>query len=143
MSINGRGVIRDIIRINPLLYGLQKKIDKEQDSVIEDMTSPAEKIVKKLIVLDNRRIDLCNLKVLYAFIERGLGDKFELLRSCAFSGVDCDLYKLAVRQIELAGYTLARAKEEFAYLFKLLKNKGKRKKHISGVCGSLQFSVQG
>ena len=142
MSIKGRGIIRDIIRINPLLYGLQEKIDREQDCVIEDMTSPAEKVVQKLIELDNRRIDLCNLKVLYAFIERGLGDKFELLRSCAFSGVDCDLYKLAVSQIELAGYTLERAENEFKYLFKLLNNKPRRKKLLRGAVINTQFSMQ-
>lgn len=128
----GRRIIRDIILINPLLYGLQDKIEKEQDGVIEDMTSPADKVVKKLIELDNRRIDLCNLKVLYGFIERGLGDKFGLLRSCAFSGVYCDLYKAAQKQIELAGYTVERADKEFSYLFKQLKNKGRRKKLLGG-----------
>lgn len=133
MSNIERRIIRDIILINPLLYGLQDKIEKEQDGVIADMTSPADKVVKKLIELDNRRIDLCNLNVLYGFIERGLGDRFELLRSCAFAGVNSDLYKLAAKQIELAGYTVERADKEFSYLFKLLKNKGKRKKVLGGV----------
>lgn len=133
MSNVGRRVVRAIILINPLLYGLQDKIEKEQEGVIADMTSSADKVVKKLIELDNRRIDLCNLKVLYGFIERGLGEKFELLRSCAFSGINCNLYAAAEKQIELAGYTAERADKEFGYLFKLLKNKCKRKKHISGV----------
>ncbi|MDE5593026.1 MAG: hypothetical protein K2I75_03735, partial [Clostridiales bacterium] len=65
MSNVGRRVVRAIILINPLLYGLQDKIEKEQEGVIADTASPADKVVKKLIELDNRRIDLCNLKVLY------------------------------------------------------------------------------
>ena len=132
MSNIGRRIIRAIILINPLLYGLQDKIEKEQETVIADMTSPADKVVKKLIELDNRRIDLCNLKVLYGFIERGLGEKFELLRSCAFSGINCNLYSDAERQIELAGYTAERADKEFSYLFKLLKHKGRIKKVFGG-----------
>ncbi|MCH5155009.1 MAG: hypothetical protein J1F69_00235 [Clostridiales bacterium] len=132
MSNIGRRIIRAIILINPLLFGLQDKIEKEQEAVIADMTSPADKIVKKLIELDNRRIDLCNLKVLYGFIERGLGEKFELLRSCAFSGINCNLYTAAERQIELAGYTAERAEKEFSYLFKLLKHKGRIKKVMGG-----------
>ncbi|MDE6029250.1 MAG: hypothetical protein K2F90_02885 [Clostridiales bacterium] len=114
---------------------MQDKIEKEQDSVIADSMSPADKVVKKLIELDNRRIDLCNLKVLYGFIERGLGDKFELLRSCAFAGINSDLYQTAEAQIALAGYTAERADREFDYLFKLLKNNGERKKRISGIVG--------
>ena len=141
MQTNAHKIIRSIILIYPLLYGLQDKIEKEQDGVIADMTSPADKVIKKLIALDNRRIDLCNLKVLYGFIERGLGDKFELLRSCAFSGVSSELYKIAARQIELAGYTVERADKEFSYLFKLLKNKGKRKKAISGVVSAACFAA--
>lgn len=133
MSNVGRRVVRAIILINPLLYGLQDKIEKEQEDVIADMTSPADKVVKKLIELDNRRIDLCNLKVLYGFIERGLGEKFELMRACAFSGINCDLYTVAEKQIALAGYTAERADKEFSYLFKLLKNKGRIKKVIGGV----------
>lgn len=141
MQTNRQKIIRAIILINPLLFGLQDKIEKEQDGVIADMTSPADKIVKKLIELDNRRIDLCNLNVLYGFIERGLGDKFELLRSCAFSGVNCDLYKIAEKQIELAGYSVERADKEFSYLFKLLKNKGKRKKALTGVVSAACFGL--
>ena len=132
MSNIGRRIIRAIILINPLLYGLQDKIEKEQEDIIADMASPADKVVKKLIELDNRRIDLCNLKVLYGFIERGLGNKFELLRSCAFSGINCNLYSVAERQIENAGYTAERCDEEFGYLFKLLKNKGRIKKVLGG-----------
>lgn len=132
MSNIGRKIIRAIILINPLLYGLQQQIESEQDAVIADTAMPAEKAVKKLIELDNRRIDLCNLKVLYGFIERGLGDKFELLRACAFSGIGCNLYGTALRQIELAGYTAERADKEFAYLFKLLKTKSRVKKVMGG-----------
>nr|MDE5561989.1 hypothetical protein [Clostridiales bacterium] len=144
MSNVGRRVVRAIILINPLLYGLQDKIEKEQESVIADMISPADKVVKKLIELDNRRIDLCNLKVLYAFIERGLGEKFELLRSCAFSGINSDLYKIAETQIALAGYTVERADKEFSYLFKLLKNRSKRKKaiqHCAPIIPNSEFRI--
>ncbi|MDE7164518.1 MAG: hypothetical protein K2O04_03750 [Clostridiales bacterium] len=141
MQKHSHKIIRSIILIYPLLYGLQDKIEKEQDGVIADMTSPADKVIKKLIELDNRRIDLCNLKVLYGFIERGLGDRFELLRSCAFSGVNSELYKIAVKQIELAGYNVERADKEFSYLFKLLKNTGKRKRALSGVVSAACFAT--
>ena len=85
------------------------------------MTSPADKVIKKLYALDDRRIDLCNLKVLYGFIEDGLGEKFDLLRSCAACGAACDYYELAARQLARAGYTLQKAEKEFSYLFKLIK----------------------
>lgn len=128
MTINKRKTVRDIIRINPMLGGLQSSIEKEQESVVADTVSPAAKVVQRLIELDNRRIDLCNLNVLYGFIERGLGDKFELLRACALADVNSDLYDTAERQVELAGYTLSRAEREFSYLFKRLKTKRGRRK---------------
>lgn len=118
-----RKTIENIILIEPMIYGLQDKIDREQESVVSDMTAPASKTVEKLIALDNRRIDLCNLKVLYGFIERGLRDRFELLRACAASGTDCSLFDVAAEQMRLAGYTVARAAREFEYLFKLVKRK--------------------
>ncbi|MDE6401836.1 MAG: hypothetical protein K2L54_04395 [Clostridiales bacterium] len=118
-----RKVIENIILINPLIYGLAENIEREQERVIADMTSPADKVVKKLYDLDNRRIDLCNLKVLYGFIEDGLGEKFELLRSCVFGGATCGLYSLAARQLERAGYTVERAEKEFEYLFKTIKRR--------------------
>ena len=133
-------LIDKIILINPMLYVLQEKIDREQDEVIADMTSPAEKVVKRLIDLDNRRIDLCNLKVLYGFIERGLGDKFELLRACAASGSDSKLYDIALKQIELAGYTAERAAREFDYLFKLLKRRKKSKRVVTVAARELAAS---
>lgn len=116
-----RKVIECIIRIEPLIYGLADKIEKEQEVLISDMSSPTVVVVEKLIELDNRRIDLCNLKVLYGFIERGLGEKFEVLRSCVFAGVNSGLYKTAAKQLECAGYTVERCNVEFDYLFKLLK----------------------
>lgn len=116
-----RKIIENIILINPLIYGLQDSIEKEQKRVIADMTSPADKVIKKLYALDDRRIDLCNLKVLYGFIEDGLGEKFDLLRSCAACGAACDYYELAARQLARAGYTLQKAEKEFSYLFKLIK----------------------
>lgn len=136
-----RRLIEKILLINPMLYVLQEQIEKEQDEVIADMTSPAEKAVKRLIELDNRRIDLCNLKVLYGFIERGLGERFELLRACALSGGDCKLYDLAIKQIELAGYTAERAEREFDYLFKLLKRRKRTKTVVSAVTSALAAST--
>lgn len=127
-----RKIIECIIRINPLIFGLQDKIEKEQDVLIADMTSPAEWVVQRLIELDNRRIDLCNLVVLYGFIERGLGERFGILRSCAFSGEPCDLYGLAASQLAVAGYDAARCDREFSYLFKALKPI-RRKKCVVGV----------
>ena len=62
-----------LISINPILYGLQDAIEKEQERVIADTVSPAHKVVERLVALDNRRIDLCNLKVLYEFIRRETG----------------------------------------------------------------------
>ena len=140
MKLKDKKAIRNIILINPMICGLQDIIEREQESVIADMETPAAKIVGKLIALDNRRIDLCNLKVLYGFIERGLGEKFELLRACVFGGFDCGLFELAAKQLELAGYTATRVGEEFEYLFKTLKG-GKRAKKISGaaadgICGN-------
>ncbi|MCH5164810.1 MAG: hypothetical protein J1G01_00210 [Clostridiales bacterium] len=128
MQHSAKRTIENIILINQFIYGLQDRIEREQEAVIADTVSPAKKIVEKLIELDNKRIDLCNLKVLYGFIERGLGDKFEILRSCAFGGTNCGLYDLAVRQIELADYSVKRANDEFSYLFKLIKRKPKIKK---------------
>lgn len=126
MTDRKRKAIEFIILIEPLLYGLQDVIEDEQDEVIADTTSPAERVVEKLIALDNRRIDLCNLKVLYGFIEHGLGERFELLRSCVNADVGCELYDTAVRQIELAGYTVERVEREFEYLMKLVKRKKRR-----------------
>lgn len=134
-----RKVIEYIIRINPLLCGLQRKIEREQESVIADTVSPAHKAVEKLIELDNRRIDLCNLNVLHAFIERGLGAEFGVLRSCAFAGASSPLYAVAARQIELAGYDIARCDREFSYLFKLLKRNTVKKK--AAIIGSDQLSI--
>ena len=125
--------INGIILINPTIYCLQDKIDKEQEIVINDLVSPAEKIVKRLIELDNRRIDLCNLKVLYGFIERGLGERFALLRSAVFAGEDCNLYGEAALQLEAAGYTAERVLNEFDYLFKLNKRRRKKPHAISFV----------
>lgn len=120
-----RKTIENIILINPMLGALQKAIEREQDGVIADLDAPAEKTVKRLIELDNRRIDLCNLQVLYGFMERGLGERFELLRACASAGLQSALYAVAVRQLAYADYDTERVNREFDYLFKVLP---KRKK---------------
>ena len=80
-----RKIIERILRMYPLIYGLADEIEQEQDALISDMALPATVVVEKLIELDNRRIDLCNLKVLRGFIERGLGERYELLNACAFA----------------------------------------------------------
>ncbi len=116
-----KSIVEKIILLYPMLYGLQDAIEREQDTLIADMISPAEKVVKNLIALDNRRIDICNLKVLYGFMERGLGEKFGLLVACVMSGADTRLTDEAFSHLEIAGYTVERANEEFSYLFKLVK----------------------
>lgn len=120
MKRTARITINNIIAIDPYIYELQDRIDKEQERLIRDLTSPAIKVVEKLVALDNRRIDLCNLKVLYAFVKRELGNDFPVLENVAMSGGDSVLYDRAERAIEAAGYTLERVSEEFSYLFKKL-----------------------
>lgn len=120
-----RRAIAGIIEIQPYIYGIESKIEKEQEKVIADMTSPAEKVVKKLIELDNRRIDLCNLKVLYAFMEKGLGADFALFKTVVLSNADSKLYDRAEEEIKRVGYDAGRALKEFGYLFKSLKRRAK------------------
>lgn len=116
-----REVIDNIIRADDTIDRLQKEIENEQERVLGDLISPALKIAEKLIALDNRRVDICNLRVLNIFIRNGLGDGVSLLDS----GIVCRerraLYEKAKRQVEKAGYTLDRARIEFAYIFNKLK----------------------
>ena len=127
MTRADKNIIDCIIAINPMIYALQDKIEKEQEGVIADMTSPAKSVVRRLTELDNRRVDLCNLKVLFAFISLGLGDSLFLLQNSAGSSACDELYRRAARAIGKAGYSVARAREEFSYLFdKMLKGKRKR-----------------
>lgn len=118
-----RKTVENIVLINPMLYGLQDAIEKQQDKIIADFAMPAAKAVSALIALDNRRIDICNLKVLYAFMERELGGKFALLVSCVNSGADTPLFERAYGRLECEGYTAERAEKEFGYLFKLIKKR--------------------
>lgn len=128
MQRTERQTIENIIAIYPFINGLQEKIEREQERVIADMSAPARKTVEKLIELDNRRVDLCNLKVLYAFIRRGLGDRFAALENDIAIHADSGLIELAIRQVELAGYSAARAEKEFSYLFRLIKRTNSVKK---------------
>ncbi len=137
---NERKVIECIIRINPLIYGLQDKIEQAQDALISDMALPAERVVRELIELDNRRVDLCNLVVLYGFIERGLGEDFPRFKSCVFAGERCDLHGAAALQIELAGYDATRCENEFGYLFKTLKPIAKRRT-VAAVVPEMRFGT--
>lgn len=122
-----RKTVENIILVNPLLYGLQDAIEKEQENIIADLGMPAEKAVRALIALDNRRIDICNLKVLYGFMERELGEKFGLLVSCVHSGTATGLSAKAYCRLEREGYTAERAEREFGYLFKLIKRRRAKK----------------
>lgn len=135
MARTERRVIADIILMEPFIIGLQNKIEKEQSAVIEDMASPAKKTVQKLIALDNRRIDLCNLKVLYAHMERALGADFCVLKACAYAGADSALYRRAAAEISALGYDAERADTEFSYLFKNLKSRRKKVKCAAAAQG--------
>lgn len=120
-----RSVIDKIIAVRPFLYGWQDEIEKEQGQTIADLSSPAKKTVEALIALDNRRIDLCNLKVLYAYIERELGSAFSSFVECSKRGIASPMYETAANAMKLAGYDTARARLEFGYLFKKIKAKKK------------------
>lgn len=122
-----RKSVENIILINPLIYGLEDELEKEQESVIADTATPAEKIVKRLIEIDDRRIDLCNLNVLYGYIERWMGEKFGLLLSCVYGGTDCDLTDEAAKHLASVGYGAERVEREFGYLFKLIKRPPKKR----------------
>ena len=121
MNSADRKVIDNIIRINKYIPILQDKIEKEQENVIGDMSAPAIKTVNALIKLDNRRIDLCNLNVLYGFIRRKLGEKFCVLTACAATQTSSELYGQALIAIGECGYDTQRVRDEFTYLFKQLK----------------------
>lgn len=121
-----KAVIENIMALSPYIYGLQESIEREQKRVINDMTSPAKKVVERLFELDNRRIDLCNIAVLNEFIKRGVTQPLD-----AEFGERA--YREAKHAIELAGYTLDRAESEFAYLFKKLKTAKKKRDGAYGV----------
>ncbi len=121
MNSADRKTIDNIIRINKFIPTLQDRIEKEQSRVIEDMSAPAIKTVNALIALDNRRIDLCNLNVLYGFMRRKLGERFCVLTACTFAHTDSSLYECALEAMGECGYDTQRARDEFSYLFKQLK----------------------
>ncbi len=113
-----RKIIAAILSVKPYLYSWQDEIEEEQEQVISDLSAPAAKTVEALIALDNKRIDLCNLNVLYGFIERELGAAFSAFSEFAASGVDSPFFDAAKAAIGRAGYDIERARTEFAYLFK-------------------------
>ncbi len=124
MKSADRKVIADIIRINRYIGKLANAIEKEQERIISDMELPAKKAVEALMALDNRRIDLCNLNVLYGVIERELGPEFSVFLACIGSGCGCGegaLFDKAHAAIELVGYDVERVRKEFSYLFDRLK----------------------
>lgn len=116
-----RRAVEFIVKINPLLYGLQEKIEEEQRHIINNTAMPAIKAVNALYALDNRRIDLCNLKVLYGFMERELGSEFPKLCSAVYLGDKSDLIDVAEKAIILAGYDCKRVQDEFVYLYPFVK----------------------
>lgn len=124
MKLADRKVIANIVRIQPLLYKLSDKLEKEQEALLGDMCMPAKKVVAALVAIDNRRVDLCNLKVLYGFIEREIGSSVELLSAHgALSALGDGLFDRAETAISRCGYNVERARAEFAYLFDKLKSK--------------------
>lgn len=125
-----RRIIENIILIYPALFSLQDAIEKEQERVIADTVSPAHKIFERLVALDNRRIDLCNLKVLYEFIRRETGADFAVLENAVRLGTDCALFERAQRAVERAGYGLDRAARELAYLFRLIKRPRRKRVNV-------------
>ncbi len=141
MQRNDRNVIDKIIAVRPYLYAWQDELDEEQERIIGDWDASAVKTAERLIALDNRRIDLCNLKVLYAFIERELGAAFSAFTECMRVGSGGRLYDAAGNAIKRAGYDAERAGKEFGYLFKRLR-KSKRDKTATVVsCGADAFTV--
>ncbi len=132
MKRTARRIIDSIIAIRPYIYGLQDKIDEEQERIISDLAMPAIKTADALIRLNDRRVDLCNLKVLYAFIARELGADFSVLKNVSLFGGDSVLYDKAKSAVELSGYTLDRVRTEFSYLFKALPNRSGKKRGTFG-----------
>ena len=133
-------IIENIIATRPRIYGWQESIEREQERVIADLVSPAKTVIKRLIELDNMRVDLCNLKVLYEFIKRGVGEDVDSIFDEPF-GAPQTVYEKAKKQMELAGYTLERAKDEFDYLFVKLKQKRRaRTRGVSAGAQSADFS---
>ena len=140
MNSADRKTINNIMRINKYVPILQDKIEKEQARVIADICAPAIKTVNALIALDNRRIDLCNLNVLYGFIMRRLGEKFCVLLACVDTNADSVLYDDARDAIGECGYDIGRVRDEFTYLFKQLKTPRRVRKPSSAqaVVGNLR-----
>ena len=124
-----KSIIDSIVAVYPFIYGWQDKLESEQERVISDTLSPAKVVIDKLFKIDNMRIDLCNLKVLYEFIIREVGEGITRLFGQA-GAAPCSVYDKAKRGVELAGYTLDRAKSEFEYLFKRVKAQKKKTKHL-------------
>lgn len=126
MTRSEKNAIADIIRIYPYIYGLQDKIDKETERIVRDKDMPTKTVIAKLKDIENRRIDLCNLKVLYGIIEKELRDEFPLLKLCANEKLDCTLFPRAEKCIKNVGYDAKRVIKEFKYLFNKLASARKK-----------------
>lgn len=137
MTRSERNAIADIIRINPFIYKLQDKINEETERVIDDKSSPTRIIISQLKSIEKRRIDLCNLKVLYGIIERELKEEFSVLKLCAERHADCSLFMRARKSIQSVGYDCKRVSEEFKYLFAML---GRPKRNKPPVANNHDYS---
>lgn len=126
MTRSEKNAIADIIRIYPYIYGLQDKIDKETERIISDKAMPTKAVIAALKDIENRRIDLCNLKVLYGVIERGLAGEFSLFKLCAVERLDTALFSRAEKCIKSVGYDAKRVIKEFKYLFNKLSSPRKK-----------------
>lgn len=135
MSRSKRVVVKNIIAVMPYIYSWADEIEKEQERVISDLVSPAESVIKRLILLDNMRIDLCNLKVLYGTIERELGTSFGVFCDLIDNGECESLLNRAICGIKSVGYDEERVLKEFGYLFKKLPKNRRSKKGLSS-CSS-------
>ena len=130
MTRSEKNAIADIIRINPFIYELQDIIDEETESIIEDKAMPTSAAIAQLKKIENRRVDLCNLKVLYGIMERELKEQFSVLKACAVRHDDCTLFLRAEKSLKSVGYDAKRVIKEFKYLFVKL---GRPKRKLNAV----------
>lgn len=133
MSESERKIIGDLIAAESVIYGMQADIDREQERVIADLVSPAETVVKKLIALDNRRIDLCNIKVLNEYIRRETGGDRSRFTRAVPPGDDDSFWDTARAALNKARYTASRVKKEFSYIFACVKNNRRRAAILSAL----------
>ncbi len=141
MKREDRRIIAGIIALRGKVYEISDGIKKEQERVISDMLMPAKKAAASLIALDNRMVDICNVKVLYAFMERELGKDMSVLIDRIKHGEDSPLFRVAENGIKKAGYSLSRAKTELMYLFENFKLPKKKPETSRLPCVDFEVSL--